>query len=155
GIEHGIDCDATGAEIAAGLLVIQRTRLTLLAHPGEDLLFLEWNAKLLVGAQNLWVDVSERLRRFESLWRSVVVDVLVVDCRIVHARPCRLAHSQPAPIGLEAPGQHPVRLALLARYETDRVFRKTLRRFLGFDLGLKAILVLINVDTADLIDGLL
>src|SRR5262249_4038616 len=34
-------------------------------------------------------------------------------------------------------------------------FRKTLRGLLGFDLGFEPILVLINVDTADLLDGLL
>src|SRR5262249_28762112 len=147
-----------GAEIAAGLLVVKRAWLALLAHARENLLLFEWNAKLLVGAENLRVDISERLRRFKCLWRGVVVDVLVIDCRIVHApprrAPRRLAPRQPAAIGLEAPGQHPVRLVLLARYETDRIFRQSLRGFLGFDLGLETILVLINVDTADLIDGL-
>src|SRR5262245_40518291 len=155
GIEHGIDRDTTRAEVAAGRLVIEAARLALLAHAGEDLLLFERNAKLLVGAQNLGIDISERLRRFKRLWRRVVVDVLIIDLRVADARPGRLAHGQPSTVRLEPPGKHPLGLVLFAGDETDGVFRKALRRLLGFDFGLEPILVLINVDTADLVDGLL
>ena len=67
----------------------------------------------------------------------------------------RLTHGQPAPIGLEPPPQHPGGLVLFRRNEADSIFAQALRGLVGFDVGLEPVLVLINVDEADLIDGLL
>src|SRR4029077_13704315 len=57
--------------------------------------------------------------------------------------------------GVEPPRQHPFGLALLRRNEPDGVFAKALRGLLRFNQRLESILILIDVDTADLIDGLL
>src|SRR5262249_11806055 len=51
--------------------------------------------------------------------------------------------------------QHPGGLVLLARDETDRVFRKALRRLVGFDQRLEPITVLVDVDPPDAVDRLL
>src|SRR5262249_14675355 len=75
--------------------------------------------------------------------------------RVVDPRPARLTHGQPAPVGAETPLQHPVRLALLVRDETDHVFREALGGPFGFDLGCKAVFVLVDVDSADAVDGFL
>ena len=101
----------------------------------------------------------DRSRRATSavllLRRGVVIDVLVVDRAVLDLGPFRLAHGEPAPVGVEPPRQHPFGLVLLRRNETDRILGQALRGLLGFDQRLKAILVLVDVDTADLIDGLL
>src|SRR5262249_41027558 len=67
----------------------------------------------------------------------------------------RLAHGQPAPESLEPPREHPLGLVLLRRDEADGVFVEPLGGALGFDIGDEAVLILINVDAADLLDGLL
>ncbi len=154
-IEHGIDRDAPRAELAAGRLVIELRRLALLAHAGEDLLLLERNAELLIGLENFRIDVGQRLRRNKLLRRRIIIGVLIVDLGIVDARPGRLAHGQPAAIGLEPPGQHPLRLVLLGRDETDGIFGKTLGGLVGFDIGDEPVFILVNVDASDLLDGLL
>src|SRR5215475_6873710 len=141
GVEHRVDGNTRARTIAA-------------LYPGQDLLFAQRNSQLFVSAENLGVDLVERFQR-RLLRRRVIVDVLIIDFRIVHACPGRLAHRQPAAIGFQPPGQHPLRLVFLARDESDRVFRQALWGLFGFDLGLEPILVLINVDTADLFDGLL
>ena len=89
------------------------------------------------------------------LRRGVVVEVLVVDRAVIDPRPGRLAHGQPAPIGVEPPLQHPLGLVLLGRDEADGVFVQALGGLVGFDIGHEPVLVLVDVDTADLIDGLL
>ena len=121
----------------------------------QHLLLAQRNAELLVGLEDFRIDLVERLRRRVLLGRRVVVDVLVVDRRIVDPRPCGLAHGEPVPVGEQAPFQHPVRLLLLGRDEADGIFGKALRRLFGLDLRLKPVLVLVDVDQAHLLDGLL
>src|SRR5262249_43760951 len=65
------------------------------------------------------------------------------------------AHGLPAPIGVEPPREHPLRLVLLRRDETDDVFGKALGGLLGFDQRLEPVLVLVNIDPADLVHRLL
>jgi hypothetical protein len=56
------------------------------------------------------------------LRRGVVADVLIVNGRIIAARPRRLRHLQPAPVGLQAPFRHPFRLVLLfGRWRAPRL----------------------------------
>src|SRR5262249_38618177 len=77
------------------------------------------------------------------------------DRAVFDARPLGLAHGQPAAIGIEPPREHPLGLVLLRRNETDDVFGQALGSLLGFDQRLESILVLIDVDTADLFHRLL
>ena len=55
----------------------------------------------------------------------------------------------------EAVREHPLGLVLLGRDEADGVVVEPLGGSLGFDIGDESVLVLINVDAADLLDGLL
>ena len=149
-VEHRVDRDAPVA-VLGRLAVLAR-----LAHDAEQRLALaQRDAELVVGLQDLRIDVGERLRRLEVLGRGVVVGVLIVDRAIVDARPVRLAHGEPAAIGLEPPLEHPLRLVLLRRNEADGVLGEAFRGLLGFDQRLESVLVLVNVDLTDLIDGLL
>ena len=122
---------------------------------GQDFLLAQRNAELLVGLEDLGIDLVEGFRRRVHLRRGVVVDLVVVDLVVRHARPVRLLHGQPAAIGVEPPFEHPLRLALLGRDEADHVLGEALRGLLHLDFGLETVLVLINVDRADLLDRLL
>ena len=141
-IEHRIDRDARASAILA-LDAEQRLPLA------------QRNAELLVGLEDFGVDLVERLRAVLLLRRRIVVEVLVVDRTEFDARPSRLAHGEPAPIGVEPPGEHPVGLALLGRDEADDILGQALGGLVGFDQRLEPILILVDVDAADPIDGLL
>ena len=119
--------------------------------PASSLLLAQRNAELLVGREDFRIDLVERGQRL-LLRRRVVVEVLVVDLRVIDPRPGRLAHGQPAPIGLEPPRQHPFGLVLLGRDEADDVLGQALRGLVGFDLGHEPVFVLVDVDPADLLD---
>ncbi len=74
-------------------------------YPGQLRPFLERNAELLESSQHFRVDIVEALGRFGNrLRRGVVVDVLVVDFRILDVRPLGLAFGvvqlDPVPVGL-------------------------------------------------------
>ena len=58
---------------------------------GQHLALAERNAELLVGREQLGIDLVEALRALAALRRGVVVDVLEVDLRIVDLGPGRLA----------------------------------------------------------------
>ena len=122
---------------------------------GEDFLLAQRNAELLVGPQQFRVNLVERLRAALVLRSGIVIKVVEVDLRIVDARPGGLFHGQPAAIGLEAPFEHPVGLALLGRDEADDVLGKPLRGLVHLDLRLEAVLVLVDVNLTDLIDRFL
>ena len=62
---------------------------------------------------------------------------------------------QPAAIGLKAPFEHPVRLVLLGRDETDGVFRQALGGLVHLDDRLEPVFDTVDVDLADPIDRLL
>ena len=126
-----------------------------LSMPSSALALADRNAELLVGLENLGIDLVERLRPVVLLGRRVVIEVLVVDRAEIHPRPGRLAHGEPAAIGLEPPGQHPLGLALLGRDEADGVLGQALGGLVGFDQRLEPILILVDVDAANPIDGLL
>ena len=100
-------------------------------------------------------DRSRRATSAPSLRRGVIIEVLVVDRAVFDLGPFRLAHGQPALVGIKPPSQHPLGFVLLRRDKPDGIFGEALRRLVGFDQRLKSILILIDVDTADLIDGLL
>ena len=129
-------------------------------HPGavdagQHLALLERDAELLVGAQQLRVDLVEALGPLGRLGRGVVIEVLEVDPGILDVGPRRLRHAEPAVVGLEPPLQHPAGLALLLRDEADGALVEPLRRLDRLDVGLEAVLVLVDVDPLDLVDRLL
>ena len=115
-VEHGVDGDARAV-----------------LHAGQDLALPQRDAELLVGAQQLRIDVGEALGPLGRFRRGVVIEVLEVDLRIVHVGPGRLGHGLPAPEGLEPPLQHPGRLALLRRDEAHGVLVEALGRLHALD----------------------
>ncbi len=138
GIEYGIDRDPVFG-----------------SNAGEHFLLTQRNAELLVGLEDLGIDLVERLRRLVRLRSGVIVDIVEIYLGIADARPVRLLHGQPAAIGVETPFQHPFRLFLLGRNEADDVFAQALGGLLHLDDGLEAILVLIDVDFLNAIDRFL
>ena len=153
GIEHRIDRDPAIAVAALAPLTFLARLVCGLLDAEQRLALAQRNAELLVGAQNFRIDLVERLRR--RLRRGIVIDVLIVDRAVFDLGPFRLMHGEPAAIRIEPPVQHPFRLVLLCRDEADGVFGKAFRRLLGFDLGLESILILVDVDPADLVHRLL
>ena len=136
GIEHGVDGHAR------------------ILHARQNFLLAKGNAELLVGAQQLGIDLVQRLRPGHALGRRIIVEVLEVDLRVFHPRPGRLVHGQPAPIGVEAPFGHPFRFVLLCGNEANDILVQPLGRLLGFDLGDEPVLIGIHVDRLHAIDGL-
>ena len=141
-VEHRVDGDARARAVFA-LDAEQRLALT------------QRDAELVVGLEDFRIDLVERLGAGLLLRRGEIIQVLIVDRGVGDPGPGRLPHGQPAAIGVEPPGQHPRRLVLLLRDEADDVFGKAFGRLVGFDVGDEPVLVLVNVDKADLIDGLL
>ena len=153
-VEHRIDGDT--ALLALRLIVFVVIVALRLHDTGENVLLTQRNAELGVGRQNVRVDLVKRLGAVALfLGRGIIIEVLIVDLRIIDARPGRLRHGQPAAIGSQTPFQHPCRFVLLGGNEAHRVFRQALRGLLGFDVGNETVFVLVDVDTAYLIDGLL
>ncbi len=88
----------------------------------EQLTFPQGHTQLLVGAQQLWIDLVQRLGPgLLGAWRGIVSNGLVVDGRVPDCRPVRLGHRQPVTIGLEAPVKHEFRLVLHGRDHADHV----------------------------------
>src|ERR1700709_2129399 len=67
----------------------------------------------------------------------------------------RLRLGQQAAIGSIPPLQHPGRFVLFRGNEADGIFRQPSRSLVGLDKRLKSISILIDVDPANPIDGLL
>ena len=150
-IEHRVDRDAAVAGSAFALVCFPCRPL----HAEQRLPLAQRNAELVVGLEDFGVDLVERLRAVLLLRRRIVIEVLVVDRAVVHARPSGLAHGEPAPIGVEPPREHPLGLILLGRDEADDVFGQALGGLVGFDVRHEPVFILVDVDAADLLDGLL
>src|SRR2546425_12399460 len=72
---------------------------------------------------------------YTTLFRSVV------DGAVLHVRPMWLGHLHPVSVPLEAPVEHPFRLALLRRDEPDDVLAQARGNDLGLDVGDEPVLV--------------
>src|SRR5262249_34152957 len=147
-----------GLAAIAAALAIRAFRAVFalrLLDPEQRFALAQRDTELLIGAQDFGVDVFQRLRPLLLLRRRIVVDALVVDRAVLDLGPFRLPHRQPAPVRVEPPGQHPLWLILFGRDEADGIFGKALGSLLRFDQRLEPIFILVNVDTTDLIDGLL
>src|SRR6202042_3281996 len=113
------------------------------------------DAKFGVRPQQLRVDLVERPRGWRRFWRREVIHVLVVDRRIVNARPFRFFHRLPTTKSLEPPVEQPFRLNLLLRNEPNGVLSQALRGQIGLDRADEAIFVSVDLNRAYAIDGLL
>ncbi len=111
---------------------------------GQHLLLPDRDAELLVGAQQLGIDLFQALRPVViGLGRRIVADRLVVDRRVLDPRPARLLHRAPALERLEPPRGQPLGLALLGRDEAHDLVVQTHGCDVGLDLGDEAVLVLV------------
>ena len=110
-------------------------------HAGEHLLLFEGDAQLLVGSQNLGIDLVEAVE-LVPLGGRVVHDVLVVDVGIVDHGPTLalfaarwILHREPAAIGFEPPLEHELRLVLFGGDEADELFVEAGRGRVGLHIG--------------------
>ena len=118
-VEHGVDGDA-----------------------GKPRAFVQRNAELVIGFQELRVDLIEAFRTvFVGLRCGVVGDRVVVDLRVVHVRPLRLLHVEPLPIGLQAPLEHELGFLLACRNRAHDILVQSRRQAVARNIGDKAVLV--------------
>ena len=123
--------------------------------PREDLSLMERNPQLLVGLEELRIDLIEALRPVFFGGREVV-DVLKVNRRIRDRSPVWLRHRKPEPIGLEAPLEEPRWLFFFGGDKANDLFAQALGRELALDLSDEAVLILLLFDKAlDLTGALL
>ncbi len=119
-------------------------------HTRQPLLLLQRDPQLLVGGQQLRIDLVQALGTL--LRCRVVADRLVVDGTVAvrQERPLRLAafvvKLLPVAVSLQPPLEHPFRLALLFRDEPDDVLVQTRRSELLLDVRREAVLVLLARD---------
>jgi hypothetical protein len=137
GIEHGVDGDVRALDAFQHLDLAKR------------------DAELLVGLQDLGIDVVERHGARIVLRRRVVIDLVVLDRRVIDTRPIGLSHRQPAAVRLQTPLEQPSGLVLPGRDVADRVLGEPDRGLLHLDLGLEPVLVLVDIDQLHPIDRLL
>ncbi len=110
---------------------------------GERRALVQRHPELLVGLEQLGVDLVQALRRVLPLPdRRVVRDRLVVDRLVADVRPARLLHGEPVAEGLEPPFGHPLGLALHGREPADDGLVETGRERVLLDVGDEAGLVL-------------
>ncbi len=111
-------------------------------HPGQPLALLQRNPQLLVGLQQLRINLLQAPRPIALLLRRGIIHrALVINRRVMHMRPRRLLHRQPMAIRLEPPLQHELRLILLRRDQADDVLIQARRRRVGLHVGEEAVLV--------------
>ena len=111
----------------------------------QQLALAQRNTKLLVGPQDLRVDVVQALGpRLLGPRSRVVVNGLVIDGSELDVGPLRLRHRQPVPVGLQSPLEHPSGLILLGRDQADDVLVQPGRNQVSFHVGVKAILVFLG-----------
>src|SRR6476646_3566375 len=92
-IEYRVDRDPAIAAAALTFtlrLILSRRPL----HAQQGFPLAQRNAELVIGLEDLGVDLVERFRAVLLPRRGVVVEVLVVDRAVVDARPQRLAHGE-------------------------------------------------------------
>ena len=122
-------------------------------HAGQQFPLPQGNAQLLVGPQQLGVDLVQALRSVGlGPRRGVVANGLIVDGRVLDVGPGGLLHGEPVAIGLQPPLQQPFRLALLGRDQSDDVFVQAGRHRVGIDVGEESVLVFLvgkGLDVAD------
>ncbi len=154
-VEHGINSHAARCIDVIGWVAVDFARIALFAHASKDFLLAQRNTKLFVSAKQFRVDFIKRLRARLILRRRIIIDVLEVDLGILDACPCWLFHGEPAFIGLQTPLKHPFRLVFLGGNEANDIFIKPLWCLLRFDCRFEAVLILVHVQAANLINGLL
>ena len=116
----------------------------------EHLALVKRNAKLLVGREELRVDLVEALWSVVlALRRGVVTDLLVVDRGVADLCPGWFFHLEPATVRLEPPIEQPLGLLLLLRDEPHDLFAETGRRVLLLDVGDEARVVSLLEDFVD------
>jgi hypothetical protein len=120
-------------------------------HARESLLFVDGDAELLEGADQLRVHLVHTLVLGHlGLGGRVVDDLLELRLLVVDVGPGGFRHGQPVAVGLEAELQEPLGLTFLGADEADGVLGQPRRRAIGLDVRHEAVFVFL---TGDLIQG--
>jgi hypothetical protein len=75
-------------------------------------LFIERNAEFFKHGAHFRIDFVQAAQFFLRFGHGVIDIVLIIDGRIMDVGPMRLLHGLPMAVGLDAPVQHEIRLAL-------------------------------------------
>ncbi len=140
---HGAEQDAgVGQVLAEGGGHGHAVEHGIHRHAGQRLLFLQGDAQLVVGIQQLRVHLVQALGSVALLLRRRVIgDGLEVDGRMTHLGPVRLLQGQPVGIGRETPFQQPFGLALLGGDHANDRFAQSGRGGIRLDIRHEAVLV--------------
>ena len=139
-VEHRIDSD-------------RRAFFFRAFNAGEDGAFAQRDAELFVGAQQFGVHLVQAFRAGLLFRGGVVVQVLIVDWRVVDLGPVRFLGLQPGGVGFQPPVEQPLRLVLTGRDQPDDVFVQALGGHVHFDIGRKAPFIAAIGDGLDSFEG--
>ena len=120
---------------------------------GQDGTFLQRYAELFVRRQQFRIDLVEALRTGLFLRCGVVMNILVVDRRMMDLGPMRLGHGLPGDECLKPPFQQPVGLVLARGNQPDRVLGQPLGGDVHLDVGREAPFVTGLGDGLDGVEG--
>ena len=81
--------------------------------------------------------------------RGVIDNVLIINFGKVEVRPIGLFQGQPMAESLQAEVQQPLRFLFLPGNQADDVLIQAFRREIGFNVGHKAVFILLVCDFAD------
>jgi hypothetical protein len=108
----------------------------------QCLLFFQRDAQLVVGVQQLRIDLVETLRTRALFPGCGIIGYgLKIDGRMGDIRPLRLDQGQPVAVGLEPRLQHPFRLLLACGNQVDGLLIEARRHSICLDIGDKTVLV--------------
>src|SRR5216683_3184091 len=114
-------------------------------HACQVLLFFEWNAQFLVGAQDFGIQFLQAREAGLLFGRGVINDFLVVDRPVLDIGPLwfglRLLQRRPVVIRLQPPLEHELRFILLGRDQANNVLVESLWDSLFLDRSDEAPLV--------------
>ena len=129
--------------------------LALLPDASEDFLFFERYAKLGIGFQKLGINLVQAFWSGHRFWRSIIIQILKINFRIVNVGPSWLFHVQPSTIRLQAPIQHPLWLAFFVGDKAHDIFIQALGRIVRLDIGFEAVFVFVDFNRFHEINGIL
>ena len=96
-------------------------RHTRFFNTSQNFLLKQRNTELFIHAQQFRVHLIQRCRAGGRFGRGIIMQVLIINFRIMNAGPVGLLHGLQPAIGVKAPFGQPLRLVFLGGNEPDNV----------------------------------